>query len=97
MLEYGHQMDGEQLHARLCAHPEISLEPNRPLHNALLPAVSSAPFGESGRRPKKMAVAESKSTLDLLPEDLLLLCFGERKLTQRSKRSFETQDPVLVI
>ena len=50
---------------------------NRPLHNAPLPAVSSAPFGESGKRPKKMAAAESKSTLNLLPEDLSLLCFGQ--------------------
>ena len=58
-----------------------------------------------------MAAAKSESTLDLLPKDLSLLCFGqspsilkmtgfgfgERKLTQRSKGSFETQDPVLII
>ena len=30
--------------------------------------------------------AKCKSTLDLLPEDLSLSCFGEGKLTQRSKR-----------
>ena len=33
-----------------------------------------------------MAAAECKSSLDLLPEDLSLSCFGEEKLTQRSKR-----------
>ena len=48
--------------------------------------VSSAPFGESGKRPEKMAAAECKSTLNLLPEDLSLSYFGEGKLTQRSKR-----------
>ena len=44
------------------------------------------PFWESGKRPEKIAAAECKSTLDLLPEDLSLSCFGEGKLTQRSKR-----------
>ena len=37
-------------------------------------------FGESGKRPEKMAAAECKSSLDLLPEDLSLSCFGEEKL-----------------
>ena len=35
---------------------------------------------------RKDDAAECKSTLDLLPEDLSLSCFGEGKLTQRSKR-----------
>ena len=75
---------------------------DRPLHNA--PLQSSRKFRPSGKRPEKMAAAESRSTLDLLPEDLLCFGqrflgfgFGERKLTQRSKRSSEAQDPVLII
>ena len=48
--------------------------------------VSSAPFWESGKQPEKMAAAECKSILDLLPEDLSLSCLGEGNLTQRSKR-----------
>ena len=35
---------------------------------------------------RKDDAAECKSTLDLLPVDLSLSCFGEGKLTQRSKR-----------
>ena len=63
---------------------------NRPLHNTPLPTLSPAPFGESGKRPEKMAAAESESTLDLLPEDLSLSRFGEGRVTQRSERSFKT-------
>ena len=56
-------------------------------HNALLWAVSSAPLWdwESGKWLKKMA-GKSDNTLDLLPEDMSPSCFGERKLTQWSKR-----------
>ena len=43
---------------------------NRPLHYAPLPAVRS----------EKMAAAESRSTLDLLPKDLSLLCLVKARL-----------------
>ena len=68
-----------------CVNIYTSYESNRPLHNAPLPAVSSAPFWESGKRPEKMAAAECNSTLDLLPEDLSLSCFGEGKLHTKVK------------
>ena len=44
---------------------------------------SSHKLHPSGKRPEKMAAAESKSTLDLLPEDLLavsLLCLVKAHL-----------------
>ena len=44
------------------------------------------PFWGVWQATRKDDAAECKSTLDLLPEDLSLSCFGEGKLTQRSKR-----------
>ena len=44
------------------------------------------PFWGVWQVTRKDAAAECKSTLDLLPEDPSLSCFGEGKLTQRSKR-----------
>ena len=44
------------------------------------------PFLGVWQATRKDDAAECKSTLDLLPEDLSLSCFGEGKLTQRSKR-----------
>ena len=44
------------------------------------------PFLGVWQATQKDDAAECKSTLDLLPEDLSLSCFGEGKLTQRSKR-----------
>ena len=43
------------------------------------------PFWGVWQVTRKDAAAECKSTLDLLPEDPSLSCFGEGKLTQRSK------------
>ena len=44
------------------------------------------PFLGVQQATRKDDAAECKSTLDLLPEDLSLSCFGEGKLTQRSIR-----------
>ena len=44
------------------------------------------PFLGVWQATRKDDAAKCKSTLDLLPEDLSLSCFGEGKLTQRSKR-----------
>ena len=44
------------------------------------------PFLGVWQATRKDDAAECKSTLDLLPEDLSLSCFGEGTLTQRSKR-----------
>jgi len=41
---------------------------------------SSRKLRPSGKRPKNMAAAESRSTLDLLPEDLSLLCLVKARL-----------------
>ena len=43
------------------------------------------PFWGVWQVTRKDDAAECKSNLDLLPEDLSLSCFGEGKLTQRSK------------
>ena len=42
--------------------------------------------GSLASDPKMAAACASSNTLDLLPEDLSLACFGEIKLTQRCKR-----------
>ena len=44
------------------------------------------PFLGVWQATRKDDAAECKSNLDLLPEDLSLSCFGEGKLTQRSKQ-----------
>ena len=44
------------------------------------------PFLGVWQATRKDDAAKCKSTLDLLPEDLSLSCFGEGKLTQRSKQ-----------
>ena len=41
---------------------------------------SSRKLRPSGKRPEKMAAAESRSTLDLLPEDLTLLYLVKARL-----------------
>ena len=80
---------------------------NRPLHNAPLPAVSSAPLASDPKKwlqpnPKVLSISCQKTCRCCVWSKpvyfkLTGFGFGERKLTQRSKRSFETQDPVLII
>ena len=61
-----------------CSSKLIIHQDNRPLHNAPLPAVSSAPLASDPKR--WLHAAESRSTLDLLPEDLSLLCLVKARL-----------------
>ena len=77
LIEHGPYMGGWPLHATLCAHTTID-------HSTTQHKLR--PFLGVWQATRKDDAAECKSTLDLLPEDLSLSCFGEGKLTQMSKR-----------
>ena len=77
LIEHGPYMGGWPLHATLCAHTTID-------HSTTQHKLR--PFWGVWQATRKDDAAECKSTLDLLPEDLSLSCFGEGKLTQMSKR-----------
>ena len=107
--EYDDNDDDDGIKIRRVSHIRTvtpAFYDNRPLHYAPLPAVRSAPLASDPKRwlqpnPEVLSISCQKTCRCCVWSKPVYFKigfgFGERKLTQRSKQTSETQDPVLII